>query len=68
MKKTGFTLEELKSYLDIAETSNMHEHPELIAGMIQHKENLKNQMAQFQTVLDFIDQKLSEGSWLERKA
>ncbi|PAF20620.1 hypothetical protein CHH49_16210 [Terribacillus saccharophilus] len=68
MKKTGFTLEELKSYLDIADTSNMYEHPELIAGMIQNKENLKNQMAQLQTVLDFIDQKLSEGSWLERKA
>lgn len=68
MKKAGFTLEELKSYLDIAETSNMHEHPELIAGMLQHKEKLKYQLSQLQTVLDFIDQKLSEGSWLEKKA
>lgn len=68
MKKAGLTLEELKSYLDTAETNNMHEHPELIAGMVQHKEKLKNQMAQLQIVLDFIDQKISEGSWLERKA
>lgn len=68
MKKAGFTLEELKSYLDIAETGNMHEHPDVMASMLQHKEKLKNQMVQIQTVLDFIDQKISEGSWLEKKA
>ncbi|WP_139180844.1 hypothetical protein [Terribacillus halophilus] len=44
--------------MDITETSNMHEHPELITGMLQDKEKLRNQMAHLQTVLDFIDQKI----------
>ena len=40
----------------------------MIAGMLQQKEKVKSQMAQLQTVLDFIDEKLAEGTWLKKKA
>ncbi|TRZ40483.1 MerR family transcriptional regulator [Niallia circulans] len=66
MKKANLSLDEIKLYLDIAETNNMS--PEMLAGMHQHKEKVKNQMAQLQTVLDFIDEKLAEGTWLQKKA
>jgi MerR family transcriptional regulator, aldehyde-responsive regulator len=65
MKKANLSLEEVKLYLGISETSKMT--PEMIAGMLQQKEKVKNQMAQLQTVLDFIDEKLAEGTWLKRK-
>ena len=66
MKKASLSLEEVKLYLDIAETSSMT--PEMISSMLQHKEKVKSQMAQLQTVLDFIDEKLAEGTWLKKKA
>ncbi|WP_025786319.1 MerR family transcriptional regulator [Sporosarcina sp. D27] len=66
MKKASLSLEEVKLYLDIAETSNMT--PEMISGMLQQKEKVKSQIAQLQTVLEFIDEKLAEGTWLKKKA
>lgn len=65
IKKASLSLEEVKLYLDIAETSTMT--PEMISGMLQHKEKIKSQMAQLQTVMDFIDEKLAEGTWLKKK-
>ncbi|MCM3033570.1 MerR family transcriptional regulator [Niallia taxi] len=66
MKKVNLSLEEIKLYLDITESSNMI--PEMVTGMLEHKEKIKQQMAQLQTVLDFIDEKLAEGTWLKKKA
>ncbi|MED1607535.1 MerR family transcriptional regulator [Cytobacillus kochii] len=63
MKRANLSLEEIKFYLDISKTSNMT--PEMISGMLQHKEKVKNQMNQLQSVLDFIDEKLTKGSWLK---
>ncbi|WP_161598899.1 MerR family transcriptional regulator [Bacillus mesophilum] len=62
MKKANLSLEEIKYYLDISKTTNMT--PEMIAGMQQQKEKVKNQIDQLQSVLNFIDKKLVEGSWL----
>lgn len=61
LKKTGLSLEAMKPFLHFPHLHELHAYPELRDLMIEHKLNIKQQIASLQQIVDFIDEKLLPG-------
>lgn len=60
LKKTGVPLEEMRPFLAVSADANPSDYPELVAHLRNHRDNIVNQIASLQQVVDFIDVKLRE--------
>lgn len=67
LKKTGMPLDEMRPYLNLSRDSNLSEYPELYDKIQIHKRNILDQIASLQQIVDFIDTKVSEGSFGEKQ-
>ncbi len=67
LKKTGLPLDEMRPYLNLSRDSNLSEYPELYDKIQIHKRNILDQIASLQQIVDFIDTKVSEGSFGEKQ-
>ncbi|CAH1190371.1 hypothetical protein PAECIP111892_00131 [Paenibacillus auburnensis] len=67
LKKTGMPLDEMRPYLNLSRDSNLSEYPELYDKIQIHKRKILDQIASLQQIVDFIDTKVSEGNFGERK-
>ncbi|QSF47712.1 MerR family transcriptional regulator [Paenibacillus tianjinensis] len=67
LKKTGMPLDEMRPYLNLSRESNLSEYPELYDKIQTHKRNILDQIASLQQIVDFIDTKVSEGSFREKQ-
>lgn len=63
LKKTGMPLEEIRPFLTVSADADPAEYPELVEHLRSHRENIVNQIASLQQVVDFIDMKLEEGRY-----
>ncbi|MBN2981325.1 MULTISPECIES: MerR family transcriptional regulator [Cohnella] len=63
LKKTGMPLEEMRPFLAVSADTDPGEYPELVEHMRSHRENIVNQIASLQQVVDFIDMKLEQGKY-----
>ncbi|MDI4649049.1 MerR family transcriptional regulator [Cohnella hashimotonis] len=63
LKKTGMPLEEMRPFLAVSADADPADHPELVAHLRSHRENIVSQIASLQQVVDFIDLKLEEGRY-----
>ncbi|WP_052098717.1 MerR family transcriptional regulator [Paenibacillus stellifer] len=57
LKKTGMSLDEMRPFLD-RPREELADTPELFDALQRHRENILNQMASLQQIVDFIDQAL----------
>ncbi|WP_246098324.1 MerR family transcriptional regulator [Saccharibacillus brassicae] len=64
LKKTGMPLEEMKPYLDMSRTGDLADTPEAFERIRQYRAEVLKQMSSLQTIVDFIDLKLSQGTLL----
>lgn len=62
LKKTGMPLEEMRPFLAVSAGAYPEAHPGLIERVRRHRDNIVNQIASLQQIVDFIDSKLEEGS------
>lgn len=63
LKKTGMSLEEMKPYIQLAATNgNFDSAPELYDHLLQHREQIQQQVDSLLSILDFIDTKMIAGS------
>ncbi|WP_054940061.1 MerR family transcriptional regulator [Paenibacillus ihuae] len=67
LKKTGMPLDEMRPYLNLSRDSNLSEYPELYDKIQIHKRNILEQIASLQQIVDFIDIKVNEGSFVEKQ-
>ncbi|MDG0809244.1 MerR family transcriptional regulator [Cohnella rhizosphaerae] len=63
LKKTGMPLEEMRPFLAVSVDADPADHPELVAHLKSHRENIVSQIASLQQVVDFIDMKLALGRY-----
>lgn len=63
LKKTGMPLEEMRPFLTVSADADPADYPELVERLMSHRENIVDQIASLQQVLDFIDMKLEEGRY-----
>lgn len=63
LKKTGLPLEEMRPFLTVSMDADPGEYPELVERIRGHRENIINQIAALQQVVDFIDTKLDTGRY-----
>lgn len=67
LKKTGMPLEEMKSYLNMSRTGDLADTPEAFERIREYRTAVLEQMASLQTIVDFIDLKLSQGTLLNKQ-
>ncbi|OWA35506.1 hypothetical protein B9G55_12785 [Saccharibacillus sp. O16] len=67
LKKTGMSLEEMKPYLDMSRAGDLAETPEAFDRIRAYRAEVLEQMASLQTIVDFIDLKLSQGTLLNQQ-
>lgn len=58
LKKTGMSLDEMRPFLNISLNSDLAEYPELYEKIQSHKQNILEQIASLQQIVDFIDTKV----------
>jgi MerR family copper efflux transcriptional regulator len=63
LKKTGMSLDDMKPFLNLSFDDDLTAFPDLYDRIQNHKENIKNQMASLQQIIDFIDSKLKLGNF-----
>jgi len=62
LKKTGMSLEEMKPFMSMYRgKEGIRPTPELYELMEKHREKIREQIHSLQQVLDFIDDRLTEG-------
>ncbi|WP_260510266.1 MerR family transcriptional regulator [Paenibacillus typhae] len=59
LKKTGMPLDEMRPYLSLTPDSALSEYPELYDKIQSHKQNILDQIASLQQIVDFIDNKVT---------
>lgn len=64
LKKTGMSLDEMKPFLGLTKDSNLLEHPDLQAKLMEHKKNIQHQITSLQMIIDVIDSKMTSGNML----
>lgn len=58
LKKTGMSLDEIRPFIGVSFDDKPSDYSELMQLMLNHKQQMQQQMADLQQVLDFIDDKL----------
>ncbi|WP_341279625.1 MerR family transcriptional regulator [Paenibacillus sp. FSL H8-0537] len=58
LKKTGMSLDEIRPFIGVSFINIPSDYPELVQLMLNHKQQIRRQIADLQQVLDFIDDKL----------
>ncbi|WP_063892531.1 MerR family transcriptional regulator [Paenibacillus sp. Leaf72] len=58
LKKTGMSLDEIRPFIGVSFINKPSDYPELVQLMLNHKQQIRQQIADLQQVLDFIDDKL----------
>ncbi|UQZ37646.1 MerR family transcriptional regulator [Paenibacillus sp. PK3_47] len=58
LKKTGMSLDEMRPFLNISLNSDLAQYPELYEKIQSHKQNILEQIASLQQIVDFIDTKV----------
>ncbi|OCT13690.1 MerR family transcriptional regulator [Paenibacillus pectinilyticus] len=61
LKKTGMSLDEMKPFLGLTNDSDLTAYPDLQQKLLQHKENIQQQIDSLQMIIDVIDTKLTSG-------
>jgi DNA-binding transcriptional MerR regulator len=67
LKKTGMPLDEMRPFLTISRDSDLAEFPELYERIQNHKQNILEQIASLQQIVDFIDTKIGQSSMGEQE-
>jgi len=67
LKKTGMPLDEMKPYLDMSRTGDLSETPEAFERIRQYRANVLEQISSLQTIVDFIDLKLAQGTLMNKQ-
>ncbi|WP_411346481.1 MerR family transcriptional regulator [Paenibacillus sp. WLX1005] len=63
LKKTGMSLEEMKPYIQLGGIhGSLDDAPELHDHLLQHREQIQQQVDSLLSILDFIDSKILAGS------
>ena len=66
LKKTGMSLDEMKPYLDMSREGNLAAAPEAFDRIREYRATVLEQIASLQTIVDFIDLKLTQGTLLNQ--
>ncbi|MCQ4087669.1 MerR family transcriptional regulator [Saccharibacillus sp. JS10] len=67
LKKTGMPLDEMKPYLDMSRDGNLAATPEAVERIQQYRATVLEQIQSLQTIVDFIDLKLEQGTLLNEQ-
>ncbi|OMF86812.1 MerR family transcriptional regulator [Paenibacillus sp. FSL R7-0273] len=59
LKKTGMPLDDMRPYLNLTPDTALTEYPELYEQLQTHKQNILEQIASLQQIVDFIDNKVT---------
>ncbi|NQX48012.1 MerR family transcriptional regulator [Paenibacillus tritici] len=62
LKKTGMSLDDMRPFLNLSLDSDLSQYPELHEMILTHKQKILEQIASLQQVVDFIDNKVEQGS------
>lgn len=60
LKKTGMSLDDMRPFLALSLDSNLSEFPELRVSIEKHKQNILDQIASLQQIVDLIDSKINQ--------
>ncbi len=67
LKKTGMSLDEMKPYLDMSRTGDLADTPEAFKRIREYRANVLEQISSLQTIVDFIDLKLAQGTLMNKQ-
>ncbi|MEJ8305884.1 MerR family transcriptional regulator [Saccharibacillus sacchari] len=67
LKKTGMSLDEMKPYLDMSRQGDLAATPEAFERIREYRANVLEQISSLQTVVDFIDLKLAQGTLMNKQ-
>ncbi|MDQ0171318.1 MerR family transcriptional regulator [Paenibacillus tundrae] len=63
LKNVGMSLENIRPFLSIKDNELLSDYPDLMDMALKHKEDMLNQIADLQKVIEIIDSKLEQNSF-----